>query len=62
MKRLAILIILTGLALATATTDAVAQKKHKIKPSVAYAQSWDAAQAEAKLLNVPMVVHSHGFY
>lgn len=31
------------------------------KPSVAYATSWEAALAEAKLLNVPIVLHSHGF-
>ena len=29
---------------------------------VTYAASWDAAVEEAKLLNVPIVVHSHGFY
>ena len=34
----------------------------KPKPSVNYAKSWDAAVEEAKLLNVPMVVHHHGFY
>ena len=33
-----------------------------LKPSVTYARSWDAAVAEAKLLNLPIVVHSHGFY
>jgi hypothetical protein len=32
------------------------------KESVTYAKSWEAAIAEAKDLNVPMVVHSHGFY
>jgi len=36
--------------------------KPKVKPTVTFAKSWDAAVAEAKLLNVPMVVHSHGFY
>jgi len=34
----------------------------KIKDSVTFAKSWDAAVAEAKMLNVPLVVHSHGFY
>jgi hypothetical protein len=34
----------------------------KIKPTVTFAKSWDAAVEEAKLLNVPIVVHSHGFY
>ncbi len=41
---------------------AQAQKKPKIKPTVPFAKSWDAAVEEAKLLNVPLVVHSHGFY
>ncbi len=36
--------------------------KHDIKPSVGYAPSWAAAVEEAKLLNVPIVVHSHGFF
>ena len=38
------------------------KKKVDLKPQVAYAKSWDLAVAEAKTLNVPMVVHSHGFY
>jgi hypothetical protein len=29
--------------------------------SVEYAPSWEAAVAEAKLLNLPLVVHCHGF-
>jgi hypothetical protein len=32
------------------------------KRSVALAKTWEAAVEEAKLLNVPIVVHSHGFY
>lgn len=34
----------------------------KIKPTVNFARTWDAAVAEAKELNLPIVVHSHGFY
>jgi hypothetical protein len=59
------LVVLTAALAATAllAPAAVAKgKKHKIKPSVTYAKSWDAAVEEAKLLNVPLVVHSHGFY
>lgn len=41
---------------------AVYAKADKPKPSVAYAKSWEAAVEEAKLLNVPIVLHSHGFY
>lgn len=36
--------------------------KVEIDPQVVYARSWDAAVEEAKLLNAPLVVHSHGFY
>lgn len=60
------------LALAAAATAAVtilavptaafAPSKDKPKPTVEFAKSWDAAVAEAKLLNLPIVVHSHGFY
>ena len=31
------------------------------KESVTYAKSWDAAIAEAKDMNLPVVVHNHGF-
>lgn len=37
-------------------------KKKKVKPCVSLAKTWDAAVEEAKLLNVPIVLHSHGFY
>ncbi len=36
--------------------------KNEPKPTVVFAKSWDAAIKEAKELNVPLVVHSHGFY
>lgn len=32
------------------------------EPSVTYARTWDEAVEEAKFLNVPIIVHSHGFY
>ena len=50
------------IASAVALTAALGMAKPKTKPSVTYAPSWDAAVAEAKLLNLPIVVHSHGFY
>jgi len=31
-------------------------------PSVRYASSWDEAVAEARALNLPLIVHRHGFY
>jgi hypothetical protein len=39
-----------------------AAEKVELDPQVTYAPSWEAAVEEAKLLNVPIVVHSHGFY
>ncbi len=51
-------ITLAALGLAVSLSGA----KEKVKPSVTYAKTWEAAVAEAKLLNVPIVVHSHGFY
>ena len=52
---------LLTLAVVGVVAAAVAAGKNDPDPSVAYAKSWDAAVAEAKLLNVPIVVHSHGF-
>ena len=48
------------LSIALLATTAVAGPK--VKPTVEFARSWDAAVAEAKMLNVPIVVHNHGFY
>ncbi len=48
-------LVITGLALA-------APPKPKIKPTVEFAHTWEAAVAEAKMLNLPLVVHNHGFY
>lgn len=47
---------------ATALVAVVATAKDEIKETVTFAKSWDAAVEEAKTLNVPIVVHSHGFY
>ena len=52
-------------AVGLAAGSAVAKgKKDKVdlKPTITYAKSWEAAIEEAKFLNVPIVVHSHGFY
>lgn len=61
MTRFSLLAIALIAALGWTATEAVAQKQ-KIKPTVEFAKSWDAAIEEAKLLNVPIVVHDHGFY
>ena len=52
--------MITTFAVALLASAALAGPK--LKPSVNYAKSWDAAVAEAKMLNIPLVVHSHGFY
>jgi hypothetical protein len=44
------------------TMAAVAGGKEEPKPSVTFAKSWEAAIDEAKTLNVPIVMHNHGFY
>lgn len=49
-------------ALTLAATLGTAGGGDKPEPSVTYARTWDAAVEEAKLLNLPIVVHSHGFY
>lgn len=49
-------------ALTLAATLGTAGGGEKPEPSVTYAKTWEAAVEEAKLLNLPIVVHSHGFY
>ena len=56
MKRLTSAALLVALAAAPGIA-----KKPKIGPSVTYAKTWEAAVEEAKMLNVPIVVHFHGF-
>jgi hypothetical protein len=53
---------ISSLAAVFALAAIAAAGKPKIKDSVTYATSWESAVEEAKLLNVPIVVHSHGFY
>jgi hypothetical protein len=60
--RTAIVAVAAIAAVATGAIAVAKDKKPEIEPSVTYAKSWDKAIAEAKLLNVPIVVHSHGFY
>ncbi|MCB9834025.1 MAG: hypothetical protein H6807_16310 [Planctomycetes bacterium] len=62
MKRAGMAGLLLVLALSAFSSTLQAQKAPKIKETVTFAQSWDKAVEEAKLLNVPIVVHSHGFY
>jgi hypothetical protein len=48
--------------LAAVATVAAAGGKDEPKATVRFAKTWEAAVAEAKDLNLPLVVHSHGFY
>lgn len=55
--------LVPGLAIALAAGLVLAGgKDNKPKPTVHFAPTWEAAVEEAKALNVPIVVHSHGFY
>ncbi len=56
MKRLTLAALLVALIAAPGIA-----KKPKVTESVTYAKTWDAAVEEAKLLNLPIVVHCHGF-
>ena len=56
------LIATTAALLAVVASAALAGGKPEAKPTVKFAPTWEAAVAEAKELNVPIVVHSHGFY
>ncbi len=59
------LVVVALLAIGAGGALAKGKKKGKrsdVHPSVTYAKTWEAAVEEAKLLNVPIVVHSHGFY
>ncbi len=51
-----------ALTLAATVSTTFAAGKETPKPSVIFAKTWDAAVEEARLLNVPIVLHSHGFY
>lgn|GEM_PF-1954062 len=55
---------LVALAALAAVVAVPARAGGKPEPvtSVTFATSWDAAVEEAQRLNVPIVVHSHGFY
>ena len=56
----AALVLGTGLGLALA--GGKDKDKDAPKPCVAFAKTWQGAIEEAKALNVPIVLHSHGFY
>jgi len=41
---------------------AAAGKPKSMGAGVRWAASWDAAVEEARALNLPLIVHRHGFY
>lgn len=55
-------LFLTAAAVAVLALPAAAGGKPEPVTSVTLAKTWEAAVEEAKLLNVPIVVHSHGFF
>ena len=62
MIRTMVTATLAAAALAVLGMAALAGGKDKPKDTVQFARTWDKAVAEAKELNLPIVVHSHGFY
>lgn len=64
MKPVALALASAALAVSLGSVtlgDALAGKDEP-KPTVKFAKTWDMAVEEAKTLNLPIVVHSHGFY
>lgn len=48
--------------LALGTAGAWAGKARARKPAIRWATSWEDAVETARALNVPIIVHRHGFY
>jgi hypothetical protein len=49
-------------AAAVVVVAGIATAKSDVKPFVTCPPTWEAAIEEGKALNLPIVVHSHGFY
>jgi hypothetical protein len=62
MRLATIGLLALGSAAVVLTGSALAGGKEEPKPSVSLARTWEKAIEEAKTLNVPIVVHNHGFY
>ncbi len=60
MKTTTLALAVTALAWAAAMGTALG--KDEVKPFIKCPKTWEAAVAEAKQLNLPIVVHSHGWY
>ncbi len=61
MKRVLVCFGVAVLAAAPAPAKSTTSKA-KPKRSVAFAKTWRAAVKDAAALNVPIIVHRHGFY
>ena len=63
MRAITVRIAATALVLGSfGLASAGGKDKDAPKPCVAFAKTWPSAIEEAKALNVPIVLHSHGFY
>jgi hypothetical protein len=60
MRIATLALVAAGIA-AAMTMGAALAGKDEIKPFIHVPKTWDAAVDEAKKLNVPIVVHSHGW-
>jgi hypothetical protein len=60
--RIATLVLAATAVGVALTMGAALAGKDEPKPSVKFAKTWEKAVEEAKLLNVPLVIHNHGFY
>lgn len=60
--RIATLVLVTTAAALSLATGSVFAAKDEVKPFINVPKTWEAAVEEAKTLNLPIVVHSHGFY
>jgi hypothetical protein len=62
MRIASLVLAATAFAGALAMGTAQAGGKDEPKPIVNVPKTWEKAVEEAKTLNLPIVVHSHGFY
>ncbi len=62
MKRaIGLCVLLLSVLFLCATAGAGKTKKIKVKATVRWAESWEAAITEARALNLPIIIHRHGF-
>jgi len=60
--RIAMLVVATAAVAAAISFGQAYAAKDEIKPLIHVPKTWEAAVAEAKALNLPIVVHNHGWY